>query len=210
MNALNSFESDLRRAVLSLRFLVAVGMQLAILLTDGYGSTLYQMSVPLACTLPYASGWLEEYKGGFVRLALVRTTMRGYILGKYFGCTVAGGCAEVLALWLYTRLQGEPAPCSYGTLFLTAAVWAGTATVLAALSNSKYLAYGGAFVVCYFLVILCERYWPGLYCLYPYEWLEPTHTWVWGGIGLNLLLAALAGVLLLWYWLILQGRVERG
>ncbi len=101
---MNSFETDLRRAVLSIRFLLGAALQLLILWTQGEASALYRMSLPIVCTLPYACGWLEEYKTGYARLALSRGSMRGYILGKFLSCCIAGGGAEVLAAWLYVSL----------------------------------------------------------------------------------------------------------
>ena len=207
---MNSFETDLKRAVLSLRFLIGAALQLWILWSQGQNSTLYRMSVPLVCTLPYACGWLDEYKSGYVKLSLVRGSMRGYILGKFLACAVSGGVVEVLPAWLYVTIWAPDAQWDYGITFLTAALWASAAGVLAALSDSKYLAYGGAFVCCYFLVILCERYWPGLYCLYPYEWLSMEHTWPFGSAGVAALLVGLISVLALWYYIILKGRIERG
>lgn len=207
---MNSFETDLKRAVLSTRFLIGTALQLWILWTQGEASTLYKMSVPLVCTLPYACGWLDEYKSGYCKLALVRGSMRGYILGKLLACGIAGGGTEALAAWLYVTLKAPDIPWDYGRTFLMAALWAVLAAVLAALSDSKYLAYGGSFVICYFLVILCERYWPGLYCLYPYEWMDMTHTWPFGSAGVMLLMGGLILVLALWYYVILKGRIERG
>lgn len=207
---MNSFETDMKRAVLSLRFLIGTALQLGILWSQGEASVLYKMSVPLVCTLPYACGWLDEYKSGYVKLSLVRGSMRGYILGKFLACTIAGGGAEVLAAWLCVTLKSPKTQWDYGMTFLTAALWAAVAAVLAALSNSKYLAYGGAFVVCYFLVIICERYWPGLYCLCPYEWLDMEHTWPFGTAGAASLLMGIILILALWYYMILKGRIESG
>ena len=207
---MNSFETDLKRAVLSLRFLLGVALQLGILWSQGQASTLYQMSIPLVCTLPYVCGWLDEYKSGYVKLSLVRSSTRGYIMGKFLACTIAGGGVEALSAWLYVTCKIPEAQWDYGLTFLTAMLWASVAAVLAALSNSKYLAYGGAFVICYFLVILCERYWPGLYCLYPYEWLAMEHTWPFGSTGAAALLIGLILILGLWYYIILKGRIERG
>ena len=207
---MNSFETDLRRAVVSIRFLIGTALQLWILWSQGEASALYKMSIPIACALPYACGWLEEYKPGYMKLALARGSMRGYILGKFFACGIAGGGAEVLAAWLYVTFKAPDAAWDYGRTFLIAMLWAEVAAVLAALSNSRYLAYGGAFVICYFLIILSERYWPWLYCLYPYEWLEMKHAWPFGGAGVTLLLTGLILVLLLWYCIILKGRIERG
>ncbi len=112
-----------------------------------------------------------------------------------------------MSAWLFCAVK-KGQPSDYGLLFLSSAVWAAVAAVLAALSNSKYLAYGGSFVIYYFLIIICERYWPGLYCLYPYEWLSPQHTWVWGNKGVMVLLSGVILVLGLWHYSVLQRRVE--
>lgn len=206
---MNCFETDLRRALLSPRFVLAAAIQLGVLFAQGAGSTLYQMTVPMVCTLPYAGAWLDEYKSGFARLALSRGTRRGYVWAKFLACGLSGGGAEVLAAWLYGLLtQAEEPVCSLGLLFLAAMLWAGAGAVLAAASNSKYLAYGGSFVLCYFLVILCQRYWPGLYCLYPNEWLAPRRQWVFGTAGTTLLLGGAILLLGLWHYEILRRRLE--
>lgn len=214
---MNSLESDLRRALLSGRFLLAVLAELLVLWLQGPDSTLHKMCVPVLCALPYAGAWLDEYKSGFVKLALVRGSRRGYILGKYLACGLSGGGAEALGAWLWSLLkswqaggEGQDPACDIGLLFLSGVVWSCVPAVLAALSNSKYLAYGGGFVLYYFLVILAERYWPGLYCLYPYEWLAPKHVWVMGSRGLVWMLLLVVLVLGMCYWLILERSLENG
>ena len=94
-------------------------------------------------------------------------------------------------------------------LFLSAFLWAGLASLLAALSNSKYAAYGGAFVVYHFVIILHDRYWEGLYCLYPYEWLQQKHTWVFDETGVAVLLILLILLLGLCYCAVLRRRFSR-
>lgn len=205
---MNSIETDLRRALLSVRFLLAVCLQLAVLWSQGFQSTLYKMSVPLACALPYACGWLEEYQSGYVRLALVRTSFRAYISGKFLACGISGGAAEGLAAWLYMGLHEQAPKIDLGLVFVSAMLWAEVSALMAALSNSRYLAYGGAFVIFYFMVILHERYWQRLYCLNPYEWLAPEHSWVLGNTGILLMLSGLILVLALWYASILSRRIE--
>lgn len=209
----NSFETDFFRAVISRRFLVAVLLQFTVLQLEGMGSTLYRMGIPLFCTLPYACGWLDEYKQGFAKYALSRSTVRGYIFGKFFACGVSGGLAELFGVWIYTLIQGlcgEAMPvCDYSLVFLSAMLWASTAATLAALSDSKYIAYGGSFVIYYFLVILCERYWKGLYCLYPYEWISPTHIWVLDRTGTVLLLCGLLALICMAYYAVIKRRLKR-
>ena len=207
---MNSFETDMLRAVFSWKFLVSVILQIAVLSVDGYGSTLFFMCIPLICTLPYACGWLDEYKHGFVKYSLSRSTVRGYIFGKFFACGLSGGLAEVLGIWIYILCRKEEQlTCDYILIFLSAMLWATVAATLAALSNSKYIAYGGSFVIYYFLVILCERYWKDIYCLYPYEWISPSHVWIFENTGIILMLTGLITVVGMAYYAVIKRRIER-
>ncbi len=204
----NSFASDLKRAVGSVRFPLAVLIQLAALWVGGFASQAYRMTVPFVCTLPYACGWLEEYTGSFTRLMLIRSTRRGYILSKFFACGLAGGGAEALAGWVFTLCAGPEAACPLGRMFLSGFFWASAGALLTAAFSSRYLAWGGPFVAYYFLVILHERYWPALYCLYPPEWIDFTHTWMFGEAGLWLMLLGGVAAMALGYAALLERKME--
>lgn len=215
---MNSFESDLSRAILSKGFFFGILIELLILLANSnemdpgsaVNAEIFHMSIPLICTLPYSCGWLNEYKHGFSKFALVRSSFLGYICGKFFAAGISGGLAEVLGVWLYVKISGcEEAPLQYGLLFLSAFLWASIAATLASASESKYLAYGGAFVIYYFLVILHERYFESLYCLSPYEWTFPTHKWMFDETGTKLLLVGLIIISALVYYAVLRRRMER-
>ncbi len=205
---MNSLEHDLIRAVGSVRFLIAVIIQTVILTQAGADSTLYQMSVPLCCTLPYTCAWLDESRSGFVRLALHRTSVFWYITGKFLACILSGGLCELAAVFIASLLDREldlTGCCPQ--IFLTAALWAGIAALLAACSGSKYSANGGAFVICYFLIILHERYWKSCYVLDPLEWLSPKEQWVFGMTGLHILLICMMLVTGLCYAAVLERRL---
>ena len=205
---MNSLEHDLLRAVGSVRFLIAVVIQVVILMQAGADSTLYQMSVPLCCTLPYTCAWLDESRSGFVRLALHRTSVFWYITGKFLACIVSGGLCELTGAYIASLLDKElDLTGCFPQIFLTAALWAGIAALLAACSGSKYSAYGGAFVICYFLIILHERYWKSCYVLNPLEWLNPKEQWVFGMTGLHILLIGIITVTGLCYAAVLERRL---
>ena len=53
------------------------------------------------------------------------------------------------------------------------------------------MAYASPFVLYYVLIILYERYFDTLYVLYPKEWTSPSPTWMWGNLGVVLLLLEL-------------------
>ena len=170
---MNSLLGDLRRAILSLPFLCAAVLQLMILQYGGFESELYRMSVPLVCTFPFSCARLDEYRSGFVRLALHRTSVFWYISGKYTACAVSGGLCELLAAYLYCTINNNDTPQNLPLIFWCAAFWAGFSALLAAAADSRYPAYGGAFVICCFLVILHERYRKTCCYLDPFEWLSP-------------------------------------
>lgn len=208
---MNSFETDLKRAVLSRGFAAGLLLEILILFTAGFDSDLFRMSVPVLCTFPYSTAWLSDYQSGFLKSYLPRTTVTAYILGKILACGISGGAVEALGglvyLWIKRKEEMQFSPL---LLFMSGIFWAVLAATLAALSNSRYLAYGGAFVIYYLLVILCERYFKSLYCLYPYEWLAPDHIWIFGDWGVVFLLAGMTLILVCIYDEILRRCIEHG
>ena len=206
----NSLFSDLHRAVFSLPFLCAVILQLLILQYSGFDSELYRMSVPLVCTLPYSCAWLDESRSGYTRLALHRTSRFWYITGKFTACAVSGGLCELLAAFIFSIRSKTELPQNLPLIFWCAAFWAGFSALLAAASESKYSAYGGAFVICYFLVILHERYWKACHYLDPFEWLSPQCSWLFGQDSITMMLGAMTLLTGLIYACILERRLSHG
>ncbi|MDE7062121.1 MAG: hypothetical protein K2O73_02625, partial [Lachnospiraceae bacterium] len=128
----------------------------------------------------------------------------------FLACGISGGLLEFLGCGLYVLVgRAGAVEIRLMPVFFSGALWAVLAATLAAWSNNRYIAYGGAFVIYYLLVMLYERYFEGLYCLYPYEWLMPTHTWVWGEQGVLLLLVGIILVLFCLYYEILRRYIGR-
>ena len=195
---MNSLFSDLKRAVISLPFLCAVILQLLILQYGGFASELYRMSVPLVCTFPFSCAWLDE------------SSVFWYIAGKFTACAVSGGFSEWLAAVIFCTRSKTEAPENLPLIFWCAAFWAGLSALLAAASESKYSAYGGAFVICYFLVILHERYWKACHYLDPFEWLTPQCTWLFGQESVAMMLGGMTVLTGLLYACILERRLSHG
>ena len=189
---MNSFETDMIRALKSRGFLLGLGSMILVLCTVGYDSDAFRMCVPVVCTFPYTTAWLKESQNGFLKACLPRTTITAYILGKYVSCGIAGGLAEAGALFLVSLFQKNLKfmDCNPDLLFLSGCLWAMIAAVLAAWSNN--------------------RYFPGLYCLYPYEWFHPTHEWVFQEQGVRLLLGMLILIFGFLYYGILRRCMKRG
>lgn len=207
---MNSFETDLKRAFGSMNFAVGLLVECLILWRAGFQSELFQMSVPVAASLPYSAAWLREYQSGFIRAYLPRCGRTSYILGKFFSCALSGGtllCAAVLfAQWLG---EGEDVSEQMLLVFFSGMFWAVVSAALAAATDSSYVAYGGAFVLYYVLVILHERYFQALYCLYPVEWYAPEHTWVFGDTGIFLMVGGMIFFTGIIYYEILWRCMER-
>ena len=158
------------------------------------------LCLPIICALPYAAGYVDDVKTGFIRLYICRVSRRAYILGKVLGCIVSGGLVVVLGLFLaygaavlvFLPMEAAPLPdaespeyfrklCGVCWLFfLSGGLWSLFGMTMSAQMESKYIAYASPFIFYYVLIILHERYFPWLYVLYPKAWLSPGEEWVLG------------------------------
>lgn len=207
---MNSFETDLKRAICSRGFALGLILELLILWNAGFDSDLFRVSVPVIATFPYSTAWLAEYQSGFIKAYIPRTSIAAYIFGKFLACGISGGMLEALGCWiLMLAKKDEAGDIKLLLIFMSGMLWAVLSATLAAMSNSRYIAYGGAFVIYYLLIILYERYFKEMYCFYPYEWLAPTHTWIFQEQGVVLLLSGIILVLFGVYNEILRRCIER-
>ena len=88
---MNSFETDVGRAVCSRGFIAGVLLEIGILFAAGFNSDVFRMTVPVLCTLPYSTAWLADYQSGFIKAYLPRAGVSSYIFGKFFACGLSGG-----------------------------------------------------------------------------------------------------------------------
>lgn len=205
---MNSFESDLKRAVISIPFVAGVIIEVVILLCSGFDSDLFRVSVPVLATFPYSTAWLLDYQSGFVKEYIPRCGVNQYIIGKIIACGISGGLLELSGCYLFS-LMNEETEIKLNLIFVSGMLWAVVAAALAAWSNSRYIAYGGSFVIYYILVIFHDRYFEDLYCLYPYEWIAPEHTWVFDEQGIVILLIGIILVFSFLYYHILWRCIKR-
>lgn len=154
----------------------------------------------IAPVLPMAASYLDDVKSKFARFYLIRTGYPVYLVGRLLACFLWGGgvllLGTVLAWWgaalaflpVERAAQGplevtEELLKTCGLLFLNGGLWAIVGLAMSTLMESKYIAYCAPFVVYYLLVILCERYFPECFLLYPREWTNPSDLWpfgIWG------------------------------
>ena len=206
---MNSFELDLKRAFFSKGFGIAVICNIVILFMAGFDSDIYRVSVPVLGSLPYASAWITDYESGFLRFYLQRTDIGSYIAGKILACGISGGCVGLTGILIYIYVK-QTEGISALLVFACGMLWSMVAALLAALTNNRYMAHGGAFVICYLLVIVQERYFKSLYCINPNEWLRPEHIWVFEENGVILMITAIMSVVFLIYYEVVKRRIING
>lgn len=169
------------------------------------------LALPILAALPFTTCFVDDMKSGYVKEYLPRTTRKRYLWGKSIACAVSGGlvlAVGILAAYIISALlfspmeaalaKGTEAPAYFGELmgkvllfFCSGAFWSIIGLAFATLTNSKYMAYASPFVIYYVLIILYERYFNKLYVLYPKEWTNPSDAWMWGNLGVLLLMLEL-------------------
>ena len=82
--------------------------------------------------------------------------------------------------------------------------WAVVGMTMSTFMESKYIAYASPFAIYYLLVILCERYLPDMFIIYPKVWTN-LEVWPYGWGGVILFLVELT----LLFMFIFAFRAER-
>lgn len=183
------------------------------LLEEAFVSDTFVFALPVLAAIPFTASYVDDIRSGFVKEYLPRTRVRDYIAGKLAGCMVSGGLCLVLGIVIFYALTAlvflpmeaaapgqVPAEVWLAPLitrcilaFAQGTLWSLAGMTMAALTGSRYMAYAAPFILYYVLIILCERYFKGLYVFYPKEWLSP-EGWPGGVWGVTALLAVLAAV----------------
>lgn len=185
------------------------------ILSDAFQSQATAAFLPILAVLPFAGAYVEDVKTKFARFFLIRSSVRGYCLGRLLAAFLTGGLGILLGallLWgggelvlpLWEREVEGMLPASREglgqiclLLFLNGGLWAVAGMAVSTLMESKYIAYCSPFVLYYLLVILCERYIPDAFLLYPPNWVKPD-LWPYGAWGAGIFLVevtALFGIL---------------
>ena len=217
---------------------ILAGFRAEELLSPGFHSDLIMgalsseamaLALPILAALSYTASFIDDVKSGFIKEYLPRTTVPRYIAGKAAACAVSGGLTLALGIFIaygFAALMflpmeaypkaGESVPNYFGNLIETAlmffasgAFWSLTGMTFAALTDSKYMAYASPFVLFYLLIILYERYFDKLFVLYPREWLNPSPRWVFGKIGVAVLLIEFSLLMALAFAYAAKRRLER-
>jgi len=195
------------------------------LLTNSLRSDIVLMALPIICTLPYTTAFLDEYTSGYIKTYLMKCDKKQYIKGKILAPAISGGLvlsAGILAFFFIAKLIYSPIeivseyaiPPFMDVLmyaiqfFFAGALWASVGALFANISLSKYMAYASPFVFFYVLVILQERYFRKLYVINPKEWLIVEHTWPLGSWGAIMLMTILTLIICTINFNVIERRIE--
>lgn len=191
----------------ALNELLAPGAFLS-LVKDALSSRAVSFLFPVAAVLPWSDSFLEEWKGGFLKLSLLRSGKRNYVESKVFTVALAGllvWAAAIAGVVCFTFLIYYPAEergvieiemvKGFGLVILRLGLIGSIVSVLggicAVVSESIYMAWGLPFVLWYFCIILKERYFENALWLYPPEWIKAEAAWGENNMGLWLFLIML-------------------
>lgn len=156
-----------------------------------------QFLLPVLCTLPYSSSFIDECKAGVIRFSLSRIEKKKYLCSKVLTTAVSGGgilvvsavVVSLVSCVLFVPLQqpdesGQafwavimPLIRLYVRYFCFGSLCAILGLLISTAANSRYMAWLGPFMAEYLLIIFCERYYKGCLVLYPREWLAPSPNW---------------------------------
>lgn len=176
-------------------------------LLNAITSRTFSPFISMVAILPFAGTYVEETKSKFVRYYLIRSNYTEYILSRILLCFLCGGGVVLsgsLLSWGISALLLIPMETlaeievdstaelwiTLGLLFLSGGLWAVIGMAMSTFMESKYIAYASPFVIYYMLVILCERYFPDAYLLYPPNWTNPD-VWPYGAWGVAIFLLEL-------------------
>lgn len=171
-------------------------------------------SVPILAVLPLSAGFIEATKNRFARYILIRTNYTTYLVSSIITCFCCGGGIIVLGVLLAEHalallfllkegMEGDVSNTisvllnNYVLLSLNGGFWAVVGMTTSTFMESKYIAYASPFIIYYLLIILCERYFPNAYLLYPPNWVNPD-IWpcgVWGAATVLVELAVVVSIL---------------
>ena len=153
--------------------------------------------LPILCTLPYSSGFIDDYQSGIIKFVLGRERRWRYLISKIVAAAFSGGIVilsgllfmVLLAIIIFVPMEGmNPGKrevsetllmiikllCRY---FCFGMLGGEVGLYVSTKSNCRFMAWFSSFIAEYLLIILVERYCPALYIIYPKEWLMPSQKW---------------------------------
>lgn len=197
-------------------------------LDKGCRSEGFIFCLPLLAAFPAGISVLTELRNGFLKASLPRCGRSPYVFSKVLLSVLTGGgslglgylsAAGIMGL-IYRPLAVAPEAESVSlwpqclqqalTVFLAGALFALFAAVLGLLFRNRYMAFGGAFMVSYLLIIVTSRYLTDIYTVNPREWFLQEHYWEGGYGGCAVFLGELCVFIAMIYAELLFSRIGHG
>lgn len=201
------------------------GFHLSLIITC-ISSDIFSPFVAIVAVLPFAGNYVDDVKSKMVRFTVLRNSYSTYLRSRVIVCFLLGGTVVLVgtfaAYFLYilvflpiekggvnenSQLEALAKYCVL--LYLNGGFWAVLGLTMSTIMESKYIAYVSPFVVYYLLVMLCERYFPKAYLIYPREWLNPSGKWPMGTWGVAIFLLELTALLGLIFYRRGKRRLEQ-
>jgi hypothetical protein len=92
--------------------------------------------------------------------------------------------------------------------FLAGFFWSLVGALFATVTMSRYMAYAFPFILYYVLIILCQRYFTGIYILNPQEWTNAAMQWPGGAWGMILFLGEIILITGIAYAMMIKRRLS--
>jgi hypothetical protein len=193
---------------------------------DALSGNAILFAAPILATIPYAGAFVDDFKSGYLKQFLPRTTVTRYILGKELSCAISGfltltlgilgGYVIVSLVVMPVETFGEtavqsPLPELIGKIVLfgfAGALWAMLGMLLSTVTMNAYMAYSAPFILYYVLIILQERYARDVFMLNPQNYLTLEGTWPFGGWSAGITMVVLLAGCMLGFYLIAQDHLR--
>ena len=187
------------------------------MLDTGCRSEAFVFCLPLLAAFPAGISVLTDVRSGFIKEYLGRSGSRPYVVSKVILSVLSGGggvlggylTAAGLMFMIYGPMELAPGEEDVSqwqdmwpqalVVFLAGAFFAMLAATLGLVFRNRYMAFGGAFMVSYLLIIVTSRYLTGIYTLNPREWFRQEHYWEGGYFGCGAFLLELCVIMALIY-----------
>lgn len=159
----------------------------ATLLSQGMQGDFGMMVLPALSALPFAAQALQEIKSGAIRPAVFRVGRKSWIAGKMLS-TFASGMLLQLAAAMGLLVAFHLLMLIYTDKFfpmgdfmsvwplllrrmLCSGIWAGVGCLIALMTETAAAAYLAPLCLCYAMVMIGTRFFPGATLLNPTNWL---------------------------------------
>ncbi len=168
-------------------------LNVADLLRTGMQGDFGVMLLPALSALPFAAQALTELKCGAIRPVVFRVGRKSWIAGKVAGCLLSGmllqGAAALLLVVLLHGLMlifaGMPFPMGDFSgvwplllrRMLCGGLWAGVGCLVALATETAAAAYLAPLCLCYAMVMIGTRFFPGTALLNPVSWITGNALW---------------------------------